>query len=124
MIGSTRQVVVFAYGAPVDMRKSFDALSVLVSNDMKRELLSGHLFLFAGKNRRRAKVLYWDGTGLCVFAKRLEKGRFAALWAASAGRALQLTMTELSLFLEGSELVGKVTLSPSEFFSPALIFFS
>lgn len=118
MIGSTRQVAVFAFGAPVDMRKSFDALSALVTNEMKRELLSGHLFLFAGKNRRRAKVLYWDGTGLCVFAKRLEKGRFAVLWAAEPGRALQLTMTELSLFLEGSELVGKVTLSPSEFFLP------
>jgi len=72
VIGSTRQVAVNAYGAPADMRKSFDTLSLLVVEGLGRDVLSGDLFLFVSRNRRRAKVLYWDGTRLCVFAKRLE----------------------------------------------------
>ena len=60
----------------------------------------------------RAKVLLFDGTGLCIYMKRLDKGRFAKLWKSDGG-ALSLTMSELSLFLEGSELVGKRALSPA-----------
>lgn len=112
MIGSTRQVTVYAYARQVDMRKSFDTLAVLVRNELGRDVLSGDVFVFVGKTRRRAKVLYWDGTGLCLFAKRLEKGRFAAPWQARAAGALRWTMSELSLFLEGSELVGRIALSP------------
>jgi len=112
VIGSTRQVAVHAYGRPVDMRKSFDTLAVLVRNDLGRDVLAGDVFVFVGKTRRRAKVLYWDGTGLCLFAKRLEKGRFAAPWQARTEGALRWTMSELSLFLEGSELVGRIALSP------------
>jgi transposase len=112
VIGSTRQVAVYAYARPVDMRKSFDTLAVLVKTGLGREVLSGDVFVFVGKTRRRAKVLYWDGTGLCLFAKRLEKGRFAAPWERRAEGALRWTMSELSLFLEGSELVGRIALSP------------
>lgn len=112
MIGSTRQVAVYAYARPVDMRKSFDTLAVLVKNELRREVLSGDVYVFVGKTRRRAKVLYWDGTGLCLFAKRLEKGRFAAPWEGKAEEALRWTMSELSLFLEGSDLVGRIPLSP------------
>lgn len=112
MIGSTRQVTVYAYARQVDMRKSFDTLAVLVRNELGRDVLSGDVFVFVGKTRRRAKVLYWDGTGLCLFAKRLEKGRFAAPWQARTEGALRWTMSELSLFLEGSELVGRIALSP------------
>ena len=115
MIGSTRQVTVYAYAAPCDMRKSYDSLSALVTLQMKQPLLSGQLFLFVGRDRRRAKVLYWDGTGLCVFSKRLEQGRFASLWTEPPGAPMRLTMSELALFLEGSKLVGKVALSPAEF---------
>jgi transposase len=57
-------------------------------------------------------VLYWDGTGLCLFAKRLEIGRFAAPWQRRAEGPLRWTMSELSLLLEGSELVGRIRLSP------------
>jgi transposase len=116
VIGSTRQVSVFACGAPTDMRKSFDSLYALVGQQLGRDPLSGDMFLFVGKNRRRAKVLFWDGTGLCVFAKRLEKGRFAAPWERlDLDGILRLTTSELALFLEGSELVGKVALSPAPF---------
>lgn len=118
MIGSTRQVGVHAFAAPADMRKSFDSLSLLVTEGLGRDVLSGDLFLFVSKNRKRAKVLYWDGTGLCVFAKRLEKGRFASPWERPDGE-LRLTVSELALLLEGSELVGRVALSPAPFVFPA-----
>jgi transposase len=115
MIGSTRVVQVFAFPRPVDMRKWFDGLFALVTQGLQRNPLSGELFLFVSKNRKRAKVLYWDGTGLCVFAKRLEKGQFAKLWRDDSTAPLELTQSELALFLEGSVLVGKLPLSPPPF---------
>ena len=60
----------------IDMRKGFDGLYGLVRDQLKLDPTSGHLFLFANKQRTRVKVLVWDGSGLWVCAKRLEKGRF------------------------------------------------
>jgi len=122
VIGSTRHVRVFAYGQPVDMRKGFEGLSALVRQAFRRDLLSGDLFLFVNGERKRAKVLHWDGTGLCLYAKRLEKrGRFACLWRSEGAATVELTMTELSLYLEGSELVGRVALSPSPLAAEELV---
>jgi len=115
VIGSTRQVAVYAYARPIDMRKGFDGLHALVVHELGRDPLSGDLFVFASRNRKRAKVLLWDGTGLCVFAKRLEQGHFARLWERAEGDVLRLTMNELQLFLEGSTLIGRVALSPPAF---------
>ncbi len=115
MIGSTRQVAVWAYGAPADLRKGFDGLSALVSQGLGQDPLSGDCYLFVNRTRKRAKVLLWDGTGLCIYAKRLERGRFACLWRAAEARVVRLTMSELQLFLEGSTLVGRVALSPAPF---------
>ena len=115
MIGSTRQIRVHAYSGPIDMRKGFDGLSALVVRDLGRDPLSGDVFVFVSRNRRRAKVLLWDGTGLCVYAKRLERGCFANLWHHDNDAALHLTMNELQLFLEGSTLVGRMRLSPPAF---------
>ena len=112
MIGSTRSLRVFAYTLPTDMRKGFDGLYGMVANHLGRDPLSGDMFLFVARNRKRAKVLLWDGTGLCLYAKRLEKGKFAKLWAGEETTTLELTMSELSLYLEGSRLVGKVAVSP------------
>ena len=112
MIWNRRSVRVFARGAPTDLRKGFDGLSALVRESLGRDPTSGDLFLFVSRNRIRAKVLLWDGTGLCVFAKRLEEGRFAALWERDDGRQIELSQSELELFLEGCKLVGKVPLSP------------
>jgi transposase len=81
--------------------------------------LSGDVFLFVSRDRVRAKVLQWDGTGLCVYAKRLEKGRFARVWPEDADAPITLTVSELELFLDGSTLVGRVALSP-----PAIAHFS
>lgn len=95
------------------MRKGFEGLSALVRQVLRRDPLSGELFLFTNRTRKRAKVLLWDGTGLCLYAKRLEKGRFADLARRGTGASLVLTATELQLFLEGSDLIGRRALSPS-----------
>lgn len=108
MIGLPRGLSVFAYDAPTDMRKSFNTLSAIVAQEMKRELLEGDLFLFVSRDRKRAKVLYFDGTGLCLLAKRLEQGQFGAPWKL---RNRELTLSELSLFIEGSQ-AARGPLSP------------
>ena len=112
MIGSTRQLTVYVHTAPTDMRKSYDTLAALVVRDLGRDLLSGDVVLFVGRSRRLAKALYWDGTGLVLVQKRLETGLFAAPWARTAKGPLCWTMSELTLFFEGSELVGRMPLSP------------
>jgi transposase len=112
MIGSTRRISVYAFGEPVDIRKGYDTLSALVSERLGRDPLAGDLFVFVNRRRKRAKVLWWDGTGLCLLAKRIEKGRFAAPWDSDAEGAARWTTSELALFLEGSEWVGQVRLSP------------
>lgn len=112
MILSGRQIEVYGYGEPVDMRKNFDSLSALVASGMPRGVLSGSLFLFVSKNRKRAKVLYFDGTGLCLLSKRLERGRFAPVYDRARNRSVKLTLSELTLFMEGSEQIGS---------SPALL---
>jgi transposase len=114
MIGSTRNLRVFAYGAPADLRKGFDGLYGIVMAELDRNPLDGDCFLFVNRTRSRAKVLLWDGTGLCIYMKRLEQGRFACLWdEVPRCTSVELTMSELSLFLEGSALVGRVSLSPT-----------
>ncbi len=67
MIGATRHVRVFAYTEPADLRKGFDGLYGLVTRELGRDPLSGEHFLFVNRTRTRAKVLLWDGTGLCVY---------------------------------------------------------
>jgi len=113
VIGSTRQIKVFAYRSPVDMRKSFNTLTALVVQDLGRDVMSGDIFVFIGRTRQRAKLIYWDGTGLCLFAKRLAKGHFAAPWARPGDGPLVLTTSELALLLEGSDLIGRMPLSPA-----------
>ena len=116
MIGSTRSVRVWAHARPADLRKGYDGLYGLVTEGMARDPLSGDLYLFVNRERTRAKVLLWDGTGLCIYQKRLEEGRFASLWKKDE-QEVALTVSELALFLEGSKLVGKIVLSP-QIFSP------
>ena len=120
MIGAGRAARVFAYGAPIDLRKGFEALSSLVTHALGHELLKGDVYLFVGRRRRGARVLYFDGTGLCILSKRLLKGRFAALWSEGERGPLELTQSELLLFLEGCELVGKRPLSPAKLTSKDL----
>jgi transposase len=107
-----RRVAVYAYGVPTDMRKGFDGLCALVSQRLERDPLSGDVFVFLSRNRVRTKVLHFDGTGLCIYAKRLERGRFAALWREGSRDPITLTVSELDLFLDGSTVVGRLTLTP------------
>jgi transposase len=115
IFGSTQRVRVFVYREPVDMRKAYDTLGALVEGPMKKSLLSGDVFAFIGRTRKRAKALYFDGTGLCLLSKRLEVGHFAAPWKRPGEGPLQLTMNELALLFEGSELALRVRLSPAPY---------
>jgi transposase len=112
VIGSTRTLRVWAYPAPADLRKGFDGLQALVTTQLARDPLSGDCYLFLNRTRRRAKVLLWDGTGLCIYQKRLEQGRFATLWATPGAAVVELTVSELALFLEGCALLAQRRLSP------------
>ena len=88
---------------PVDLRKSFDGLYGLVVGRLGQDPLSGHLFLFANRSRTRLKALVWDGTGLWVCAKRLEKGRFG--WPPTNGSdSVTMRPEELSMLLGGIDL--------------------
>jgi transposase len=115
LIGSTRNLAVWAYPEPADLRNGYDGLSAIVVGKLGRDPLSGDCYLFTNRTRTRAKVLVWDGTGLCIYQKRLEQGRFAALWQRERGGTVELTMSELALFLEGSRAMERVKLSPARF---------
>jgi transposase len=94
-------VRVFFYGAPCDMRKSFAGLTGLVKNVMKKDPLSGYLFVFVNRRGNYLKTLYWDRTGYCIWAKRLEVGSFVSNWGNERGR--EMDYTQLKLLLEGIE---------------------
>jgi len=114
MIGIPRTVRVWAYPRPADLRKGYNGLFGLVLQGLSRDPLSGDVFVFVNRRRTGCKVLLWDGTGLCIFMKRLERGRFAALWREDTPGGLALTPAELALFIEGCALVGRQPLSPTE----------
>jgi transposase len=103
---------VYAYPEPVDLRKGYDGLFGLVKQGLRRDPLGGDLFLFVNRRRDSCKVLVWDGTGLCIFQKRLERGRLASPWRES-GDVVRMTASELALFIEGCDLVGRRPLSPA-----------
>lgn len=98
---------------PPPLRRKLDPEAGDVHREigMRHRSTGGEIVRVVGKDRRRAKVLFWDGTGLCGLAKRPEKGKFAAPWAKKKA-LVEWTTSELALFLEGSELVGRVALSP------------
>ena len=112
MISASRGGRVFAHAAPTDLRKGFDGLAALVGEHLGRDATNGDLYVFVSRDRLRAKVLFWDGTGLCIYAKRLEQGRFAALWGRLREGQIELSSAELALFLEGCREVGRRPLSP------------
>ncbi len=95
------------------MRKGFDTLARIVEDELGRDPLSGDLYLFINNRRNRAKILLWDGTGLAMYVKRLEKGRFAAPWTRAHEGTVRMSSAELALLLEGSQLVFVGALSPN-----------
>ena len=106
MIAAGPATRVFLVSGATDMRKGFDGLAGLVRNQLGEEPLSGHLFVFANATRSRLKILFWDGSGLWVCSKRLERGRFnwppAAVEGVAEGRGkIRLSSAELSMLLGG-----------------------
>jgi transposase len=95
------QIRVFVYGQPVNMRLSFDGLYALARHGMQQDPLSGNLFAFINRRATQIKVLYFDRTGWCVWAKRLEQGRLICNWGAVTTR--EMDWTGLKLLLEGIE---------------------
>jgi transposase len=82
-----------------DMRKGFDGLALLVQEALNRDPHSGHLFVFRGRRGDLVKVLWHDGQGMCLFAKRLERGRF--IWPSPADGVVTITPAQLGYLLEG-----------------------
>jgi transposase len=95
---------IYVAAEAVDMRKGFDGLYGLVRDQLGHDPLSGHLFLFSNRTRTRLKALVWDGSGLWVCAKRLEKGRFR--WPVAREKQASVTMRaeELALLVNGLDL--------------------
>jgi transposase len=100
--GATRVLVATS---AVDLRGSFNRLYGLVTEQLKGDPLSGHLFVFTNRRRNRLKVLYWDGSGLWVCAKRLEQGRFT--WPSGEQSSVSLHGEEFSALIHGLEVRAK-----------------
>jgi len=105
MLSTPSGVRVWAYSQPVDLRKGFGRLQALVENELGRDPMSGELFVFVSRDRKLCKVFYWDGRGLCIFMKRLDRGCFASFWR-DGGHQVQLSASELALFLDGCQELG------------------
>ena len=82
-----------------DMRRGFDGLAAIVQERLGADPFGGHLFIFRGRRGDLVKMLWWDGDGLCLFAKRLERGRF--IWPQATDGAIHLSAAQLSMLLEG-----------------------
>ena len=104
MFGLDPATGIYLAAGVTDMRKSFEGLYGLVRDRLSCEPLSGHLFLFCNAQRNRLKVLVWDGSGLWVCAKRLEKGRFTWPHSGDAQGKVVLSHEEISLLLGGIDL--------------------
>ncbi len=84
-----------------DLRKGLDGLAMLVQEVLKQDPFSGHLFAFRGRKANLIKILFWDGSGLCLFTKRLEDRRFPWPGAEEPGGTVALTCEQLSMLIEG-----------------------
>jgi transposase len=82
-----------------DMRKGMDGLAALVQTTLSENPFSGHLFVFRGRRGDLVKLVWFDGDGLCLFAKRLERGRF--VWPQAMSGTVALSAAQLSMLLEG-----------------------
>jgi transposase len=99
VIGVPGNIRVYLACGVTDMRKGFDGLAARVERMLQLDPHSGALFVFRGRRGDLLKVLWWDGQGLCLFAKRLERGRF--LWPQAKDGSVVLTPAQLSMLLEG-----------------------
>jgi transposase len=101
MISLAPGTQVYLVSRPVDLRNGFDGLAAKAQQIVGADPFSGHRFPFRGKRGDYLKALYWDASGLCLFAKRLEKGRF--VWPPIVDGALTLTPAQLALLIEAMD---------------------
>ena len=106
MIGTPPGVRMLVEAKPVDFRKGMDGLAALAQQKLAQDPFCGTVLVFRAKRADRVKLLFWDGSGLCLFAKRLTLGTFPVLWR-DDGLAVRLTQRELALFLEGSTFFAR-----------------
>ena len=105
MLSFTSNLKIFLSTEPLDLRKSFEGLYSFTKNNLQEDPLSGGLFLFTNQKQDRVKILYWDGTGLWVMTKRLEKGTFS--WPKGSDikdGKLKLSGEAMVLLLDGVDL--------------------
>jgi transposase len=84
-----------------DMRKGMDGLAGLVQNTLKKDPFTGHLFAFRGRKAETLKILFWDGNGLCLFTKRLDRGHFVWPNMVQPGGSVTLSPAQLAMLIEG-----------------------
>jgi transposase len=96
---STSTLIAARQTRPVDFRKGVDGLAALVRDSMGDDPFSGTVYVFRAKRADRVKLVFWDGTGVCLFAKRLEEGQFR--WPKVEDGVVRLTATELQALLDG-----------------------
>ncbi len=99
MFGLPPSAKIYLCLAPCDMRKGFDGLSAQVRNILLLDPFSGAVFLFRGKRGNRLKALVWDGSGLVLYAKRLERGKF--VWPRAQEGALRVSAAQMAMLVEG-----------------------
>ena len=99
MIGLPAGTRVWLAAGVTDMRKGMDGLAALVQTALAENAFSGQLFVFRGRRGDLVKLLWFDGDGMCLFAKRLERGRF--VWPQAEGGSVALSAAQLSMLLEG-----------------------
>jgi transposase len=105
VIGPTGAVRVMVATRPVDFRKGAEGLAALVRESIQADPFSGAVYVFRAKRADRVKLIYWDGTGVCLFAKRLETGSFC--WPNVQDGVIRLTAAQLSALLEGLALEAR-----------------
>lgn len=113
MIAINRRTKIFVSKNPTDMRSSYDSLFSKVKNILQQDPFSGHLFVFINKTRNSCKCIFYDGTGLVIICKRLEKGLFSKINPYHQNDII-LTQAEFNLFFEGADLNKRFIESPSE----------
>jgi len=113
MIAMNRRTKIFISKEATDMRASYDSLYSKVKKVLDKDPMSGHLFVFINKSRSSCKCLYYDGTGLVIVSKRLEKSLFCKINPYHKGEIV-LTQAEFNLFFEGADLNKRFVESPAE----------
>lgn len=105
MLSLPASLKVFISTKPLDMRKSLDGMSAIVTQELKRDVFAGQIFVFCNKRGDKIKLFYWDRNGYCCWYKRLERGVFRM--PKVAGAIFHINPAELNLILEGIDLTDR-----------------